>query len=146
MTYTGETTNARYGRIVLRSYAALNALLLIAVCVGAWLLNAQANHHGIAPSTTLGFRSEHTLTSLHGWYVAQRVGFHFAAISTTVVTALVLGIVAVAFTRRLNALWILIVPIIGGLAIGGCVMIAGQRADQAAVTVETPPKSSAPAR
>jgi hypothetical protein len=143
MTYTGETANARYGRIVLGSYAALNALLLLVVCAGAWILTARANSHGLAPSTTLGFRSEHTLTSLHGWYVAQRVGFHFVAISATVITVAVFAIVAVAFVRRLNAMWILIVPIVGGLAIGACVMIAGQRADHAATTVETPPAHSA---
>lgn len=120
MTYTGDTANARYGRIVLGGYAALNGVLLVSVCVGTWILNAHANRHGIAPSTTVGFRSEHTLTSLHGWYVAQRVGFHFAAISTTIITVAVVGIVAVAFARRLNAVWILIVPIVGGLAVGAC--------------------------
>jgi len=86
MTYTGQTPNARYGRIILGSYAALNGVLLVVVCAGAWILAARANSHGIAPNTTLGFRSEHTLTSLHGWYVAQRVGFHFVAVSATIIT------------------------------------------------------------
>lgn len=138
MTYTGETPNARYGRIVLGSYTAFNGLMLVGVSVGAWILNSRAHSHGIAPNTTLGFRSEHTLTSLHGWYVAQRVGFQFAAISATVITVAVLATVAVAFLRRLNAMWILIVPVVGGIALGGCVMIAGQRADHAAISVETP--------
>src|SRR5277367_1901249 len=129
MTYTGQTPNARYGRIILGSYAALNGVLLVVVCAGAWILAARANSHGIAPNTTLGFRSEHTLTSLHGWYVAQRVGFHFVAVSATIITVAVLGTIAVVFVRRLNAMWILIVPIVGGLAVGACVLIAGQRAD-----------------
>lgn len=146
MIYTGETTNARYGRIVLRSYAALNAVLLLVTSIGAWVLDAQANRHGIAPSTTVGFRSEHTLTSLHGWYVAQRVGFHFAAVSVTVITVLVLGTLGVAYARRLNAFWILAVPIVGGLAIGACLLIAGRQADHAAATVEAPPAKHAAAQ
>ena len=55
MIYTGETPNARYGRIVLRIYTALNRLLRIVGCAGAWFFNARANSHGIAPNTTLGF-------------------------------------------------------------------------------------------
>src|SRR6202011_197062 len=38
--------------------------------------------------------------------------------------------------RRLNPMWIMIVPAIGGLAVGACLIIAGQRADRAAVAVE----------
>jgi hypothetical protein len=137
MIYTGETPNARYGRIVLGIYAAVNGLLLIAVCASTWFFTARANSHGIAPNTTLGFRSQHTLASLHGWYVAQRVGFHFAAVANTVIAAAVFTVVAVAFIRRWNAAWILVAPIFGGIAVGVCFMIAGQRADQAAISVET---------
>jgi hypothetical protein len=143
MIYTGETPNARYGRIVLGIYAALNGLLLIVVSVSAWFFAARANSHGIAPNTTLGFRSQHTLASLHGWYVAQRVGFHFVAVAATVITVAVFAIVAVAFIRRLNALWILIVPVIGAIAMAVCFTIAGHRADHAAISVETPPSTSA---
>jgi hypothetical protein len=143
MIYTGETANARYGRIVLGIYTALNGLLLIVGCAGAWFFNARANSHGIAPNTTLGFRSQHTLASLHGWYVAQRVGFHFVAVAATAITVAVFVIVAVAFIRRLNALWIFIVPVIGAVALAVCFMIAGHRADHAAISVETPPPSSA---
>jgi hypothetical protein len=143
MIYTGETPNARYGRIVLGIYAAVNGLLLIAVCASTWFFTARANSHGIAPNTTLGFRSQHTLASLHGWYVAQRVGFHFVAVAATVITVAVFAVVAVAVIRRMNALWILIVPVIGAIALAGCFMIAGHRADHAAITVETPHSASA---
>ncbi|HEY1842466.1 MAG TPA: hypothetical protein VGG53_20060 [Mycobacterium sp.] len=76
------------------------------------------------------------MASLHGWYVAQRVGFHFAAVATTVITVAVLVVVVVAYARRLNPMWIMIGPVVGGLAVGGCMIIAGQRADRAAVAVE----------
>jgi hypothetical protein len=143
MIYTGETANARYGRIVLGIYVALNGLLLIVACAGAWFFAARSNRHGIAPNTTLGFRSQHTLASLHGWYVAQRVGFHFVAVAATVITVAVFAIVAVALIRRLNALWIFIVPVIGAIALVVCFVIAGQRADRAAISVETSPSTSA---
>lgn len=132
-----QAANARYGRIVLVSYAVLNGLLLTVVCAGAWFLAVRANSHGIAPNTSLGFRSQHTLASLHGWYVAQRVGFHFAAVADTIVTVVVFAIVAAAFIRRLNPIWILIIPIIGGIGVGVCFMIAGQKADRAAISVKT---------
>jgi hypothetical protein len=132
-----QTANARYGKIVLVSYAALNGLPLIVVCAGSWFLAARASSHAIAPNTSLGFRSQHTLASLHGWYVAQRVGFRFAAIGATIVTSAVFAIVGVAFIRRSNPMWILIVPAIGGLAVAGCFMIAGHYADKAAISVET---------
>jgi hypothetical protein len=73
---------------------------------------------------------------LHGWYVAQRVGFHFAAIANTIIAAAVFAVVAVALIRRWNAAWILVTPIIGGIAVGVCSMIAGQQADRAAISVE----------
>ncbi|MGH3971199.1 MAG: hypothetical protein ACRDTV_24620 [Mycobacterium sp.] len=133
--YTDQTANARYGRITLRIYAALNGLLLIVVCAGLWFFTARANSHGIAPNTSLGFRSQHTLASLHGWYVAQRVGFHFAAIADTIVTVVVLAIMAVAYIR-FRPMWVLIAPIIGGIAIAVCVIIAGHHADRAAISVE----------
>lgn len=47
-----------------------------------------------------------------------------------------LAIVAVAYIRRLNPTWIMLVPAIGGLAVGGCLIVAGQRADHAASAVE----------
>lgn len=97
-----------------------------------------SEQHGIPPNPTLGFRSQHTLASLHGWYVAQRVGFHFAAVATSVVTAAVFAIIEVLYIRRSNPMWILIVPVIGGIAVGVCFIIAGQRADQAAISIETP--------
>jgi hypothetical protein len=134
--YTGQTPNARYGRITIRIYAGLNLLLLVVVCAGLWFFVAKADSHGIAPNTSLGFRSQHTLASLHGWYVAQRVGFHFAAIGTTIITAAVFAIVAVVYIRRLNPMWVMIVPIIGAIAVAVCFMIAGQKADHAAVSVE----------
>jgi hypothetical protein len=135
--YTDQTTNARYGRIVLGSYTAFNGLLLIAACAGSWFLAARADSHGIAPNTSFGFRSQQTLASLHGWYAAQRVGFHFAAVANTVIAAAVFAVIAVAFIRRWNAAWMLVAPIIGGIAVGVCFMIAGQRANHAAVSVET---------
>jgi hypothetical protein len=135
--YTDQTPNARYGRITLRIYMALNGLLLIIVCAGLWFFAARANSHGIPPNTSLGFRSQHSLASLHGWYVAQRVGFHFAAVADTVITVAVFALVAVAYIRRLNPMWILIVPVIGGLAVGVCFMIAGHYADKSAISVET---------
>jgi flagellar basal body-associated protein FliL len=136
--YTDQTPNVRYGKITLLIYTALNVLLLVVICVGLWIFAARANSHGIPPNTHLGFRSQHTMASLHGWYVAQRVGFHFAAIADTVVTAVVFAILALVFVRRSNPIWILILPIIGGIAVGGCFVIAGHRADHAAISVETP--------
>jgi hypothetical protein len=62
---------------------------------------------------------------------------HFAAVASTVITAAVFAIVAVAYTRRVNPMWILIVPVVGGIAVAVCFMIAGQRADHAAISVET---------
>lgn len=137
-TYTDQTPNARYGRITLRIYTALNVLVLIAVCAGSWIFAARANSRGIPPNTSLGFRSQHTMASLHGWYVAQRVGFHFAALAVTTVTVGVITILAVVFVRRSNPMWIFIVPVIGEIAVGACFMIAGHRADRAAISVETP--------
>jgi hypothetical protein len=134
--YTGQPTNARFGGIVLRIYTGINALLLVAVCVGLWVLAARANSHGIPPNTTLGFRSQHTLASLHGWYVAQRVGFHFAAIAATIAAVAALALVIVGYSRRLNPMLILVAPAVGGLAIGVCLIVAGQHADRAAVAVE----------
>lgn len=136
-----ETANARYGRLVLSIYAAFNGLLLIAVCAGLWFFSARANSHGIPPNTNLGFRSQHTLASLRGWYIAQRVGFHFAAIADTIITAAVFMIMAAVFFRRLNPMWILIVPIIGGITVGVCLIIAGHQADEAAISIE---RSAAP--
>jgi hypothetical protein len=138
-----QTANARYGRIVLGVYAGFNGLLLVVACGVLWWLNARAHRHGISPNTSLGFRSQHTLASLHGWYVAQRVGFHFAAVAVTVITVAVLAVLAVAFVRRLNPMWVLIVPILGGIAAGVCIALAGHRADHAAITVETPTSRSA---
>jgi Ni/Fe-hydrogenase subunit HybB-like protein len=37
-----------------------------------------------------------------------------------------------------SPLWIVIVAVIGGIAVGVCFMIAGQKADHAAICVETP--------
>jgi hypothetical protein len=128
-----STANAQYGRIVLVSYAALNGALLILVCAVLWFFAARANSDAIAPNTSLGFRSQHTLASLHGWYVAQRAGFHFAVVADTIVTVAVFAIVAWAFIRHLNPMWILITPIIGGIAIVMCLVIAGQKADHAAI-------------
>jgi len=138
-----QTANARIGRIVLGVYAGFNGLLLVIACGVLWWLNTRAHHHGISPNTSLGFRSQHTLSSLHGWYVAQRVGFHFAAIAVTVITVAVLAVLAVAFVRRLNPMWVLLVPILGGIATGLCVVLAGHQADHAAISVETPPAHSA---
>jgi hypothetical protein len=121
----------------------LNGFLLAVVCAGVWFLALRSSSHGIAPNTSLGFRSQHTLASLQGWYAAQRVGFHFAAVADTIITAAVFAIVAVAFIRRLNPMWILIVPVIGGIAVGVCFIIAGHQADHAAISVEIPAATTA---
>jgi len=136
--YTDQTPNARYGRITLRIWTVSNGLLLVGVCAALWIFARRANSRSIQPNTSFGFRSQHTLASLHGWYVAQRVGFHFAAVAATIVTAAVLGIVVMAYLRRLHPMWIMLVPIIGGLVVGLCMIVAGQRADRAAVAVEKP--------
>jgi hypothetical protein len=133
--------NARYGRITISWFLAFHALLLIVVSAGSWYFAARANGHGIAPNTELGFRSQYTLSSLHGWYVAQRVGFHFVAIGTTAVAVVVFAAVAFAFVRRSNPMWMFFVPVIGNLAIAACFIIAGQHADQAAIAVENPAAS-----
>ncbi len=56
------------------------------------------------PNKSLGFRDDQTLVSEHGWYAAQRVGFHVGAIAATAITLVVFAVVAVillaAFTRR----------------------------------------------
>jgi len=138
-----QTPAARYRGRTMGFYLAFNGLLLVAVSAGSWFFAARANSHGIAPNTSLGFRSQHTLASLHGWYVAQRAGFHFAAIAATVITAAVFAIVAVALMRGLKPIWLMILPVVGQIAVAGCFIIAGHRADQAALTVETPPSHSA---
>jgi len=139
-----QTTNARYGRLTLSLSMVFNAVLLIGTCVALWVFNARANSHGIPPSTTVGFRSQHTLASLHGWYVAQRVGFHFAAVASTSVTVIVFAIVALAFVRRSNPMWMLFVPVIGELVIAGCFVAAGHRADNAALSIEKAAAFGAP--
>lgn len=63
---------------------------------------------------------------------------------TTIATVGVFAIVAAAYIRRLNPMWILIAPAIGGIAVAACFMIAGHYADHAAIAVETPTASSAP--
>lgn len=128
--------NGRYGRMTIGLYLGVNAFLLILISGGSWFFAARANNRGIAPNTSLGFRSQYTLSSLHGWYVAQRVGFHFAAVAATAITCAVFAIVAIAFFRRSNPMWMLFIPVIGDLAIAGCFIVAGQRADQAAISVE----------
>ena len=133
---TDEVRGARYGKITLLVYLAFNGLLLLVGCVALWVFAARANGRGIPPNTTLGFRSQHTMASLRGWYVAQRVGFHFTAVAATIVTVVVFALVAVAFIRRSSPLWFLMVPVIGELAIAICFTIAGQRADSAAIAVE----------
>jgi len=137
-----QATNARYGRIVLGIYAAINAVTMIGAAIALWVLSARANHRGIDPNTSVGFRTQRTLASLRGWYAAQRVGFHFAAISTTVITVVVL-VALVALLRRRKLWWIVPVPIVGGIAIGVVMIIAGQRAEHAAITVERPAATSA---
>ncbi len=133
-----QARNPRYNKASLVVYTAVHALLLTSVCIGVWILAARASGRGIQPNATLGFRSQATLASLRGWYAAQRVGFHFAAIGVTVITAAVFIALAFVFIRRSSPMWILIAPVIGGIAVGGCFLIAGQRADKAAVSVETP--------
>lgn len=129
--------NARYGRIIMGIYTAVNLLMLIGVSAATWILTVRAHHHGIAPNTTLGFRTQATLASLHGWYVAQRVGFQFVAVSATIVTAAVLTVVVVAYTRRNHPLWIFLAPALGAAVIAISFMVAGQRADAAATRAET---------
>lgn len=137
-----QARNSRDRKASLRIYTAAHAVLLAAICIGMWILTARANSRGIQPNATLGFRSQATLASLRGWYVAQRVGFHFVAIGVTAITVAVYVALAFVFIRRSSPMWILIVPIIGGIAIGGCFLIAGQRADKAATSVETPKPSA----
>jgi hypothetical protein len=137
-----QTADARYGRIILGLYAGLNAVLLVGVSAVLWYFNARAHSHGISPNAQLGFRTQHTLASLHGWYVAQRAGFHLAAVAATVITVIVLAFIAIAAVRRLNPWWILLVPALGGVAVGVCLVVAGHRADAAAVSVEMPRSAS----
>ncbi|OBH22010.1 hypothetical protein [Mycobacterium sp. E3247] len=132
-----QKPNAGYPKII-HAYVAFHAVLIIAACSGLWYLAVRSTSHGIAPNTKLGFRSQHTLVSAQGWYVAQKVGFHFAATAVTMVTVVMFAVVVVAYARRLNPMWLLIVPLAAGIAVGVCLMIAGYRADHAAVTVETP--------
>jgi hypothetical protein len=138
-----QTANARCGRIILGLYAGLNAVLLVGVSAVLWYFNARAHSHGISPNAQLGFRTQHTLASLRGWYVAQRAGFHFAAVAATVITVIVLALIAIAAVRRLNPWWILLVPAFGGVAVGVSLVLAGHQADHAAVSVEMPSKSAA---
>jgi hypothetical protein len=56
--------------------------MLVGICGGMWVLAVAADSHGIPSNTNLEPRSQHTPASLHGWYVAQRVAFHVAAIVT----------------------------------------------------------------
>ncbi|WP_293003243.1 hypothetical protein [Mycobacterium sp.] len=130
--------NARYGRIIMGVYTLVNVVLLVSLVVGAWIFTGRAHHHEIAPNTTLGFRSQATLASLHGWYVAQRVGFQFVAIAATAVTAAVLATIVIAYLRGPKPLWIFAAPAIGAAVIALSFMIAGERADAAATHIETP--------
>lgn len=125
------TPNPRYPTVI-HFYAALNVLLLIATCAGLWFLAARSSSNSIPPNTTLGFRDQHTVASMQGWYAGQRVGFHFAAIAATIVTATVLAFLAVAYANHLKPMWILIIPVIGEIALVVCFVIAGRHADQAA--------------
>jgi hypothetical protein len=134
--YTNATPTARYG-VSLRVYLAINAVLLVGVCVFLWVLAGRADNHGISPNESLGFRSQSTLTSLHGWYVGQRVGFHFAAVAATLIVVAAFALVIVVFVRRRSPAWILLIPALAGLGIGLCMVAAGQRADKAATSVET---------
>jgi hypothetical protein len=113
-------------------YAVFNGLLLAAICVGLWLLAAQANSNRIPPNRALGFRDGQTLASEHGWYAAQRVGFHIGAVAATIITVAVLAVLVVAYLRRLHPAWALIAPIIGGVAVAVAMVVAGQYADDAA--------------
>ena len=131
---TDQAQNSQYPKAI-HFYAGLNGLLLVVVCAGLWLLAARSSSNGIPPNASVGFRDQHTLASVPGWYAAQRVGFHVAALADTIVTAVVFAILAVAYSRRFNPIWIVIVPVIGGLAIAVCVMIAGHQADRAAISV-----------
>jgi SdpI/YfhL protein family len=125
------------GRTVIHIWVALNGLLLAAVCVALWYCAARSAGNGIPPKTSLGFRDQHTLASTQGWYAAQRVGFHIAAICQTVVTATVFAVVAVAYLRRLNPMWSAIIATVGGLSVVACLLIAGHYADQAAISVNS---------
>jgi hypothetical protein len=132
-----QTVNARYGKIVLVSYAALNGLLLIVVCAGSWFLAARANGHGIAPNTSLGFRSQHTLASCTDGTSHRGSD---SDLPRSLTPSLNRGVRdrRSGIIRRSNPMWILIVHAIGGRAVAGCFMIAGRYADKAAISVETP--------
>ncbi len=106
-----------------------------------WLLAVRSSSNGIPPNTNLGFRTEHTLASAQGWYAAQPVGFHLAAVADSVITVAVFAIVAVLYIRRFNPRWILVVPVIGGIAVAVCFVIAGHYADQAATSTATTPQA-----
>lgn len=144
MTDIDHSAGRRSGRLVLGAYTGFNVVLLLSACSFLWLQRSRAYHHGIAPNTSVGFRSQHTLASLRGWYVAQRVGFSFAATAATVVAVIVVVAIAVAVVRGMNPVWIPVIPIVGGVAVGVCLVLAGHRADGAAAVVETPPATSAP--
>lgn len=100
--YKYATPNARYGGVGLRVYAVVNALLLVGACVFLWVLAARANNHGIPPNESLGFRSQSTLASLHGWHVAQRVGFHIAAVAASLITIVAFVLVITSVVETLH--------------------------------------------
>jgi hypothetical protein len=136
LSYTDQPPNTG-GRKVIHVWMALNGLLLIVVCIALWYCAARSGSNGIPPNTSLGFRDQYTLASTQGWYAAQRVGFHIAAIAETVVTVAVFAIAIVAYVRRANPISIAIVSTLGGLSIVACLLIAGHYADQAAIAVNS---------
>lgn len=129
------------GRVI-RLYAVANGLLLVGTCVALWLLAWQADSDRVPPNRTVGFRDDQTLASEHGWYAAQRVGFHISALAATAITVVVSAVVAVVFVRRLHPAWVLIMPIIGELAIGVSLVFAGHFADKAAISITSTAVSS----
>ncbi len=130
------TPKAGYRKFI-HLYAAFNGLLLLGTCASLWYFAARSGSNGIPPNTSLGFRDQQTLACAQGWYAAQRVGFHIAAITETVVTAVVFAVAAVVYIRRSHPVWILIVSTIGVLSIVVCLVIAGHYADRAAISVNS---------
>ena len=108
-THRMARANARYGRIVTGIYTALTCCCS-PVCGRGVGLRARANHHGIAPNTTLGFRSQRPWRRCTGGYAAaHRIRIRRRGRRPPSPRWCCL-IVAVAYIRHANLLWIFLAP------------------------------------
>lgn len=78
-----------------------------------------------------------TSVAMYATQVTSTSTRHVVQAPYTTTEAVVPAILALVFVRRSNPMWMLILPIIGGIAVGVCFVIAGHRADHAAISVET---------